>query len=76
MADIKTHLRELSVATTVGLLKADVEFSCSDLYDSKRFLAYANRFISNDITSANNLLDYTIVTRRINFPSGGILTSN
>lgn len=26
MADIKTHLRELSVATTVGLLSTDVIF--------------------------------------------------
>ena len=35
MADIKTHLRELSVATTVGLLKQEIQFKKEDLYNSK-----------------------------------------
>lgn len=60
MADIKTHLRELSVATTIGLYQAEIEFQPSDLYSSKRFLAYARQVISNDISSADNLADYTV----------------
>ena len=61
MADIKTHLRELSVATTIGLLNADIEFTSADLYSSsKRFLEYAKRVISNDISSAENLTDYVV----------------
>lgn len=57
MADIKTHLRELSVATTVGLLLLETEFNKAELYDSKRFFEYARHVISSDISSANNLLD-------------------
>lgn len=60
MADIKTHLRELSVATTIGLLNAEIEFNKSDLYNCQRFLAYAKKVINNDISLANNLTDYTI----------------
>lgn len=60
MADIKTHLRDLSVATTIGLLNAEIKFNQSDLYDCRRFLTYAKKVISNDISSANNLTDYTI----------------
>lgn len=60
MADIKTHLRELSVATTIGLYQAEIEFQPSDLYSSKRFLAYAKQVISKDISSADNLADYTV----------------
>ena len=55
MADIKTHLRELSVATTVGLLKLEIDHKRDDLYDSARFLAYAKMVITGDISSANNL---------------------
>jgi hypothetical protein len=55
MADIKTHLRELSVATTIGLLNMEIKFTIDDLYDAKRFLAYAKKVISSDISSANNL---------------------
>ena len=62
MADIKTHLRELSVATTVGLLNLEIEFKPSDLYDSKRFLAYARKVISGDISSASNLEDEPVFT--------------
>lgn len=58
MADIKTHLRELSVAVTVGLLNKGISFTVSDLYRSSSFMAYAQRVIDGDITSANNLLEY------------------
>lgn len=57
MADIKTHLRELSVATTVGLLRDSIQFKTSDLYDSKQFWAFAQKVISGDISNASNLLD-------------------
>lgn len=64
MADIKTHLRELSVATTIGLLQAEIDFTPADLYSSsKRFLAYAEKVISNDISSAKNLADYIVFSR-------------
>lgn len=59
MADIKTHLRELSVATTIGLLNMEIEFKRDDLYDAQRFLAYAKKVISGDISSANNLAEET-----------------
>lgn len=62
MADIKTHLRELSVATTIGLLNSEIEFKQSDLYDSQRFLSYAKKVISNDISSADNLSEYDTFT--------------
>lgn len=55
MADIKTHLRELSVATTIGLLKNGISYSLQDLYDSSRFFSYASQVITGDISSAKNL---------------------
>lgn len=55
MADIKTNLRELSVATTVGLLRAGISFQKEELYNSACFLTYAKRVISSDISIANNL---------------------
>lgn len=58
MADIKTHLRELSVATTVGLLNLNISFLKADLYNSKNFYTYAQKVISNDISSAENILEY------------------
>lgn len=62
MADIKTHLRELSVATTVGLLNLQIVFKLSDLYDSKQFLSYARKVISGDISSASNLENVPVFT--------------
>lgn len=62
MADIKTHLRELSVATTVGLLNSEIEFEPGELYNSKRFLAYARKVISGDISSASNLESESVFT--------------
>lgn len=59
MADVKTHLRELSVAVTIGLLNLDIEFTVADLCSSsKRFWNYAERVISNDISKAQNIMDY------------------
>ena len=59
MADIKTHLRELSVAITIGLLNAGIDCKPSDLYSSRnQFLSYARKVISNDISSAENLAAY------------------
>lgn len=55
MADIKTHLRELSVATTIGLLKNGIDFALEDLYDSKEFFAYAQQVITGNLASAQNL---------------------
>jgi len=62
MADIKTHLRELSVATTVGVIASGKELYLSAMYDSIKFLALAKSVICNDISSADNLLDYPIFT--------------
>ena len=56
MADIKTHLRELSVAVTVGLLLRKYDFCLNELYNSDRFIKYAKEIIENDISSASNLL--------------------
>ncbi len=58
MADIKTHLRELSVATTVGILANNKELNLSDMYSGKTFMMLARSVISNDISSANNLLSF------------------
>jgi len=57
MADMKTHLRELSVATTIGLLTHEIVFEKSDLYDANTFLAYAHKMISGDISNAQNLVN-------------------
>lgn len=62
MADIKTHLRELSVAVTVGLLKNNIYFKQSDLYSSQYFLAAAENIIDNDISAAANLSEYPFFT--------------
>lgn len=52
MADVKTHLRELSVAVTVGLLAKGTTFDLEDLYDIQYFFRAAEQVISNDISSA------------------------
>ena len=62
MADIKTHLRELSVATTIGLLKDHIPFRLQDLYDAKQFWAYAQQVVSGDISGAKNLCSQNIFT--------------
>ena len=61
MADIKTHLRELSVAVTVGLLLRKYDFCLNELYNSDRFIKYAKEIIENDISSASNLLIMVII---------------
>ena len=44
MADIKTHLRELSVATVLGLLKNNLRFQLEDLYNSLALSITGYRF--------------------------------
>ena len=55
MADIKTNLRELSVATTIGLLKNGMPFNLQNLYNPKTFFAYATQVITGNISSACNV---------------------
>lgn len=68
MADIKTHLRELSVATILGLLKNNLRFQLKDLYNSDMFWQLASQVIDSDISNANNICDvqnYTGELRQI-----------
>ena len=58
MADIKTHLRELSVGVTIGILKNNLAINYSKLYESNYFYNLASELISNDISSARNILAY------------------
>lgn len=51
MADIKTNLRELSVAATIKLLTNNVKFSFDELCDLDYFLKVINEAITNRITS-------------------------
>lgn len=56
MADIKTNLRELSVATIFGLLKRNNGIvEKNNLYNPQIFLKNANEIIFNDISAAENL---------------------
>ena len=57
MADIKTHLRELSVATFLGLLKNNVNFQLENLYNSNNFWQLASQVIDSDISNARNICD-------------------
>ncbi len=57
MADIKTHLRELSFAVTVGLLKSSTSFCYADLLDSRVFYGHAAGLIDNDISVGANILN-------------------
>lgn len=68
MADIKTHLRELSVATVLGLLKNNLRFNLEDLYNSDMFWQLASQVINSDISNAFNICDvqnYTGELRQI-----------
>lgn len=65
MADIKTHLRELSVATTVGLLKNNCDFNDNDMFTPDIFWTYANDVISSDISSAQNIIIEKTFTREL-----------
>jgi hypothetical protein len=56
MADIKTHLRELSVAVSIGILKNRINVDYNYLLDSRNFYEIASSVIDNDISSAQNLL--------------------
>ena len=65
MADIKTHLRELSVAVTIGLLKSHTAFSVEDLYDPAHFYACAERVIAGSIASAQNIAKLPCFTNEL-----------
>lgn len=60
MADVKTHLRELSVAVSAGLLIRGIHFRREDLYHSRMFLDYARQVVSGDLTAADNLLNVPV----------------
>lgn len=60
MSDIKTQLRELSVATTIGLLKSGIDFELTNLISPKHFMAYTNQVVSNNTSLVENLRDYAI----------------
>lgn len=62
MADIKTHLRELSVAVTAGLLINGTALEVSTLYDSQTFWKLAQSVVGKDISGAENLLNVPIYT--------------
>lgn len=55
MADIKTHLRELSVATILGLLKNNFHFQLENLYNPDTFWHLASQVIDSDISNASNI---------------------
>ena len=57
MADIKTILRETSVATIVGLKKEEIEYTIEELYNPSLFLQYAKQVISGELGSLNDSLD-------------------
>ena len=54
MADIKTHLRELSVAVAIGCLKTKTPFLSA--FTPTGFMDIANNTVSGDIKSADNIL--------------------
>lgn len=56
MADIKTNLRELSVALSIGLLiNKQEEIRQDDLFRGERFFYLASKFIDTDISSAASI---------------------
>lgn len=58
MADLKTHLRELSVATTVGMLSSKArDFSQEELLNGSDFFNLASSVISSDIHTAMDIKD-------------------
>jgi len=62
MADIKTHLRELSVATMIGVLKSNLTIDVNSLYGSDTFYSVATKVIDSDITAAKNICDVKTYT--------------
>lgn len=59
MADIKTNLREISVAISAGLLIKGISFSKNDLYEPKKLKNLAN-IIGVDFKNASNIFDVEI----------------
>jgi hypothetical protein len=56
MANIKTHLRELSFAVKVGVIKNDLRLDDNFLKEPKNFYNTAAGVISNNISSARNII--------------------
>ena len=56
MADIKTNLREISVAISAALLIKEIPFNKNDLYDPKKLKYLANK-VSIDLKNASNIFD-------------------
>ena len=59
VADIKTNLREISVAISAGLLIKGISFSKNDLYEPKKLKNLAN-IIGVDFKNASNIFDVEI----------------
>lgn len=61
MANIKTNLRELSVAVTVGLLKNNIDFNLTDLYNTNFFYTKVLEIVSNvDLTLKQQIPNFKI----------------
>lgn len=54
MADIKTHLREISFAITIGKLKKDENYY-DDFFNPESFYTLAKELISNDVSDSENI---------------------
>lgn len=52
MADLKTQLRELSVAASLGLLIRSIPFKVEDLYSPDRFYAYVEKVVTGPLPSS------------------------
>lgn len=67
MADIKTSLRELSVAVTVGLLARNSEFALEELYDCEKFFNFSKEIVKTNvpITQLSSIKEFTPEFRNI-----------
>lgn len=70
MADIKTHLREISFALKIGLLIGNRKFPV-DIYEPNKFFEYADTIISNGIKNATNILIDSYDDELINIINNG-----
>ena len=57
MADLKTDLRELSVAVELGILIRRIKLNTDDLYNPKNFVHIATKIINNRIDDATKISD-------------------
>jgi hypothetical protein len=78
MADIKTILRETSVATIVGLKKEKIEYTIEELYVPSSFLQYAKQVISGELRSLTDSLNskYSFSDEEINIINNGNKLAN